>query len=59
MADQKRYLDLDGLTAFWGKIKEKMAPIDDSRFITDSERSKLSLIADGAEVNQNAFAKIT
>ena len=24
MAEQKRYLDLDGLTTFWGKVKDQL-----------------------------------
>ena len=62
MAEQKRYLDLDGLTTFWGKVKDqlntKVDKVEGEHLMTAAERTKLAGIASGAEVNQNAFAKV-
>ena len=62
MAEQKRYLDLDGLTTFWGKVKDqlntKVDKVEGEHLMTAAERTKLGSISAGAEVNQNAFAKV-
>lgn len=52
----KSYLDYDGLLYLWQKIKTLFASKDEA--MTSAEKTKLSGIAAGAEVNQNAFDNV-
>lgn len=52
----KSYLDYDGLLYLWQKIKTLFASKDEA--MTSAEKTKLSGIAAGAEVNQNAFSNV-
>lgn len=58
----KKYLDKDGVLYFWSKIKLLFVRKEDGKGLstndyTTAEKTKLSGIAKGAEVNQNAFGK--
>lgn len=61
---EKNFLDEEGLNYFWGKIDN--AKVDkvtgkglSTNDYTTTEKNKLSGIASGAEVNQNAFSNVS
>lgn len=62
----KKYLDTSGLTRLWAKITSRLSTKVDKESgkglstndYTTAEKTKLSGIATGAEVNQNAFSNV-
>ena len=58
------WMNEDGLIYLWSKIKSKFVAKESGKGLstndyTTTEKNKLSRIASGAEVNQNAFGNIT
>lgn len=63
MAEQKFLDNLVGVPALWAQIKAKFVAKEDGKALssndfTDALKAKLEGIAEGAEVNQNAFSNV-
>ena len=64
MPDTQKFLDNTGVATLWGNIKSNFVAKETGKGLstedyTTAEQTKLSGIATGAEVNQNAFTSVT